>query len=68
MSTAIVDTPDVGWSSIDLFNALQLRAIARGDARRGIDLESAVLPIEHLADIVWLDQSAGGEPAQHADV
>ena len=37
----------------------------RGDAHRGIQREAAVVPGEHLADILRLDQAAAGEPAQH---
>jgi len=34
-------------------------------AHRGIQRETAVLPGEHLADILRLDQAAAYEPAQH---
>jgi len=40
-------------------------AIVRGHAHRGIERESAVLPGQHFADIVRLDQPAAGEPPQH---
>jgi hypothetical protein len=36
MSTAMVDKPDVGWSSIESQDALQPRAIVRGEVRRGV--------------------------------
>jgi hypothetical protein len=44
---------------------LQPDAIVRRDAHRGIQRKAAVLPSEHLADMVRLDQPAAGEPAQH---
>jgi hypothetical protein len=36
----------------------------RADVHYGIQGEAAVLPGEHLSDIVRLDQPAQGEPAQ----
>jgi len=44
---------------------LQPGAIVRAHAHRGIKRESAVLPGQHFADIVRLDQPAAGEPPQH---
>jgi hypothetical protein len=44
--------------------------LARGRsvaAHRGIQREAALLPGEHVADIVQLDQPAAGEPAQYPD-
>ena len=37
----------------------------RAHAHCGVEREAAVLPCQHLADIVRLDQPAAGEPPQH---
>ena len=37
------------------------------DANRGIQREATVLPGEHLADVITLDQPAAGKPAQYPD-
>jgi hypothetical protein len=37
----------------------------RAHAHCGVEREASVLPGEHLADVVRLDQPAAGEPAQH---
>ncbi len=37
----------------------------RAHAHRGIEREAAVLPGEHLADVIRLDQPAAGKPTQH---
>jgi len=36
MSMAMVDKPDVEWSSIESQDAVQPRAIVRGKVRRGV--------------------------------
>jgi hypothetical protein len=56
-----------GWAEPIGQQAPDAGAIMRGGAHRGIEQETAVLPSKHLADIVWLDQSAGGEAAQDSD-
>ena len=44
---------------------LQARAILSGNPHLGVQRESAVLPSEHLADVITVDQAAAGEPSQH---
>jgi len=64
---ATVDKPDIEWPSTVTQQALQPGAIMRAHAHRGVQREAAVLPSEHLADILRLDQAAAGKPAQHPD-
>jgi hypothetical protein len=62
---AMFDKPDIEWPSTVAQQLLGAGAIIYCDAPRGIQREAAVLPGEHLADIVRRDQPAEGEPAQH---
>lgn len=48
---------------MEMLQALQLRVIARIGLQRGVEKETAILPGQHLADIVRLDQPATARPA-----
>jgi len=54
----IFDKPDVEWEGTVSHQTLQAGAILRAHAHRGVERETAVLPGEHLADIITLDQPA----------
>ena len=36
-----------------------------GDAHHSVERNAAILPGKHVADVIGLDQTAAGEPAQH---
>ena len=44
---------------------LQPGAVLGGDAHRGVEGEAAVVPREHVAGGVGVEQPAAGEPTQH---
>jgi len=56
-----------GWACTVAQQPRQAGAILCAQGHRGIWRETAVLPGEHLADVITLDQPAAGKPLQHSD-
>ncbi len=45
---------------------LQSGPVVAGDAHRGVERETAIVPSQHVAGVVGIEQAVAGEPVQHA--
>jgi hypothetical protein len=61
----MVYKPDMESPSTRQQPPVHTGAIVRAHAHRGIAREPAILPGEHFADVITLDQPASGEPPQY---
>jgi len=54
------------WACTVAKQPLQSGPVVAGDAHRGVEREAAVVPSEHVANVIGIEQPVAGEPAQHA--